>query len=764
MATGTTTGALFEVAGRIRALRGEAGYSIPRMAELTGLDEETYRMYEAGETDLPFTFIHKCAQIFKVEIVELMEGSSARLSRYAVTRRGKGELTAHEPGIEIRSLASRFKDKIADPYWVRYAYSEEEQNKPIHLVTHGGQEFDLVLEGSLKVQVGDNAEVLFPGDSIYYDSSTPHGMIALDGQDCVFCAVILAEEENVQWEHGHIVNTRPVREAALPAAPAAPNYMADFVEVRTDENGVPKQVQFKDPEHFNFAFDVVDAIAAKEPDRLAMLHLDREGRERRFTFGDMKKMSARAANYFRALGIKKGDRVMLVLRRRWEFWPIIVGLHKLGAIPIPATDQMVQKDYEYRFQAAAVSAVVCAAYGQSAPEVEKAAVSCPTVQVKVLCGGPREGWRDFDAEYDMYSSRFPRTEETPCGKDPMLMLFTSGTSGYPKAAVHAYTYPLGHYITARCWHRVEPDGLHLTISDTGWGKALWGKLYGQWMCGAATFVYDFDRFHAEEILPLFAKYGITTFCAPPTIYRFLIREDLSRYDLSSLRNANTAGEAMNPEVFNRFKEATGLSIMEAFGQTETTLTVGTFAGMTPKPGSMGKPNPAYKVEVLNSDGTPTPMGEPGEICIDTRDNVPCGLFLGYYGDEEGTAHAWHDGYYHTGDLAWQDEDGYFWYVGRADDLIKSSGYRIGPFEIESVIMELPYVLECGVSPEPDEVRGQIVKASVVLTKGTQPTEELKKEIQEYVKSRTAPYKYPRLVVFRDELPKSHSGKIQHKLL
>ena len=340
-----------------------------------------------------------------------------------------------------------------------------------------------------------------------------------------------------------------------------------------------------------------------------------------------------------------------------------------------------------------------------------------------------------------------------------VMLFTSGTTGYPRIATHSYKYALGHYPTARHWHNVQPGGLHFTISDTGWGKALWGKLYGQWLCEAATFTYDFDRFRSEDILPMFAKYGITTFCAPPTMYRFFIKEDLSKYDLSSIRYATTAGEALNPEVSVQFKKATGLTIMEGFGQTETTLSIANFVGTTPKIGSMGRPSPLYDVVLLDPDGNPCPTGDTGEICIRVKDTVPCGLFIGYYLDEERTRDVWHDGYYHTGDQATMDEDGYLWFVGRIDDVIKSSGYRIGPFEIESVIMELPYVLECGVSAEPDEIRGQVVKASVVLTKGTEPSDALKKEIQEYVKTHTAPYKYPRIVVFKDELPKTISGKI-----
>ena len=761
----TTTGVLKEIAERIRELRMDCGYSVEKMAEMTDISSDDYLLYEQGGTDLPFTFIHKCALAFGVEIMELLEGSSPRLTGYMVTRRGRGQLTAKEQGIEIRSIAPLFKDRKADPYWVRYEYSEAEQNAPIHQVTHDGQEFDLVLEGRMKIKIGEHTEVLGPGDSIFYNSSTPHGIIAVDGADCVFCAVVLAGEEELVWDHGHM-RSAP-KAAAAPAAPplkAAPDFMSDFITTDTDKNGTPVSVSFKNTERFNFAFDVVDAIADREPDRLAMVHLDSEKNERRFTFQQMKKMSSRAANYFRALGVSRGDRVMLVMRRNWEFWPVILGLHKLGAVAIPATDQLVEKDFEYRFNTAGVSAIVCTAYGGCAAEADKAAARCPGVRLKVMSGGRREGWHSFDDEYDMYSSRFGRTDESICGDDSMLMLFSSGTSGYPKAVEHSCKYPLGHYITARYWHCVDPDGLHLTISDTGWGKALWGKLYGQWMNGAATFVYDFDRFHADDIMPMFAKYNITTFCAPPTMYRFFIKEDLSKYDLSSIKHASTAGEAMNPEVFTRFREATGLTIMEAFGQTETTLTIGNFVGTTPKPGSMGKPNPMYRVELMNMDGELAGTGDTGEIVIYTGDGTPCGLFKGYYNAPEATDACWHDGYYHTGDLAWRDEDGYFWYVGRADDVIKSSGYRIGPFEIESVIMELPYVLECGVCAAPDEIRGQVVKACITLVKGTEGTDELKREIQSYVKKRTAPYKYPRIVEFRDSLPKTISGKIQRNKL
>ncbi len=763
----TTSGVLKEVQERIKDLRLECNYSTAELAEKIGISEDEYVALETGSSDLPFSFIHKCALVFGVEMMELLEGSTPKLSSYTVTRRGGGQLTSREQGIEIRSIAPLFKNRKADPYWCRYEYNPDEQNKPIHQSTHAGQEFDLVMSGRLKVKIGDHTEVLGPGDSIFYKSSTPHGMIAIDEEDCVFCAVILSDDENVQWEHGHVVDTS-VKKAENKTEKLEvlddPDFMKYFIHTEANENGTPTKIEFMNTDSFNFAFDVVDAIATKDPKRLCMLHIDREKNERRFTFEQMSKMSNRVANYFKALGVNKGDRVMLVMRRNWEFWPVVVGLCKLGAIAIPATDQLLEKDFEYRFNAASVSAVVCSSYGTCSEEAEKAISKCPTVKLKVLSGGSREGWHNFDEEFEMYSSKYARTKDSICGDDTMLMLFSSGTSGYPKAVDHSCKYPLGHFSTAKFWHHADPGGLHFTISDTGWGKALWGKLYGQWMNGCATFVYDFDRFHADDIMPMFAKYNITTFCAPPTMYRFFIKEDLSKYDLSSIKHATTAGEALNPEVFDRFKEATGLTIMEAFGQTETTLTVGNFIGTTPRAGSMGCANPMYQVELMDTDGNLVSAGNTGEIVIYTGNGVPCGLFKGYYNNPETTYEHWHDDYYHTGDLAWKDEDGYFYYVGRADDVIKSSGYRIGPFEIESVIMELPYVLECGVCAAPDEIRGQVVKACITLVNGTEKTEELKKEIQEYVKKRTAPYKYPRIVEFRDELPKTISGKIQRNKL
>ncbi len=743
-----------EMAGRIRELREISGLSVPEMAEKTAVSQEEYRRCEAGQQDLNFAFLYRCALTFGVDVTDLIEGQSPKLRAYTLTRAGRGRKIEQAHGLTYYNLAADFQNRISEPLYVQAAYSAEAERRPIELTTHEGQECDLVLKGTLKVQVGEHTEILHEGDSIYYDSSNPHGMIALDGEDCLFYAIVLTPQAEPTGRPA-----ADLRPAVQTASAPAEQIFTRFVTTQEDAEGKLAAVHFKGEDSFNFAFDVVDALGREKPDKLAMLHVAMDGTERRFTFSDIKKASARAANYFKALGIRRGDRVMLVLRRHYQYWFAVLGLHKLGAIAIPATSQLLQHDFEYRFTAAGVSAILCTATGTTADAVDAAEAACGISLTKILVGGRRQGWHDFDEEYAMYSSSFRRTEDSPCGDDPMLMFFTSGTSGYPKIAAHNYKYPLGHFITAEYWHCVDPEGLHLTISDTGWAKSSWGKLYGQWLCEGAVFVYDFDRFDAEQILPMFAKYHITTFCAPPTMYRMLIKQDLSRFDLSSIRHASIAGEALNPEVFRQFEKATGLQIMEGFGQSESTLIIGNLSGFRHKIGSMGKPVPIYDVHLLDADGNEVPVGENGEICINIKNGLPCGLAYEYYRSPEKTAEVWHDGYYHTGDLAWKDEDGFFWYVGRADDVIKSSGYRIGPFEIENVIMELPYVLECGVSAAPDEVRGQVVKASIVLVPGKEPTEELKKEIQTYVKTHTAPYKYPRIVVFRDSLPKTTSGKI-----
>ena len=749
-----TETSLMDIAQRIREMREIVGFSPAQLAERTEVSEEQYRIYESGKVDLPFSFIHKCALAFGLELTDLLEGHSSNLSHYSVTRKGEGLITAEEDGISIQNLAPMFQRKLGAPYWVTYKYSEELQDKPIHTSTHAGQEFDLVLKGSLKVQIGEHTEILNEGDSIFYKSSAPHGMIAVGGEDCTFRAMVMADKKPEKADY--IIPKKSTHENDL--------ISNSFVKAETDENGYPTKLHFTNTDQFNFAFDIVDELGRQQPDKVAMIHVSNDLSEHTYTFRDMKEYSAQAANYFTSLGIKKGDTVMLVLKRHAEFWFSILALHKIGAIVIPATDQLLQHDFEYRYKAADVKAIVCTSVGDTAHQAELAAENYDNPITKIIVGEPREGWHDFRSECPLFSRRFHRSEDTPCGDDPMLMFFTSGTTGYPKIATHSFKYPLGHYVTAKYWHWVRRDGLHFTISDTGWGKALWGKLYGQWLCESAVFTYDFDRFDASKILPMFAKYHITTFCAPPTMYRMLIKQDLSKYDLSSIEHATTAGEALNPEVFYQFEKATGLRIAEGFGQTETTLTLANLTGGLLKPGSMGRPTPGYNIDLVDADGNPVPTGENGEIVVRTDESVPCGLFLGYHKDEEKTEAAWHDGMYHTGDLAWRDEDGYFWYVGRADDVIKSSGYRIGPFEIENVIMELPYVLECGVCAAPDEVRGQVVKACIVLVKGTEGTEELKKEIQNYVKTHTAPYKYPRIVEFREELPKTISGKIQRNKL
>ncbi len=747
---------LKEVADRIRELREITGYSIADAARLTDVSADDYARYEAGAAEMPFTFVHKCAMLFGVDIVDLIEGRSPRLSGYTVTRKGAGELTTRIQGIEMRNLAPFFRNKIVEPYFVRYSFDPALQNAPVHTTTHSGQEFDYILSGEMKVQIGEHTELLHEGDSIYYDSATPHGMIAAGGEDCLFMAVVIPGEETEEAR---------VSETIIAARPEHRYICEQYIDTVEDERGALKTIAFHDIEKFNYGFDIVDKLGDERGDQLALLHLDIDKRERRFTFNDIKRQSNRAANYLRSLGVKKGDRVLVVLRRQYHFWLALPALAKLGAIAIPATDQLLAKDYVYRFKAAGVSAVLCTSFGHAAGEIETALPDSPSVKTLILCGGAREGWHDYDDESEMFSTHFKRSDDTACGDEPMLMFFTSGTTGYPKLVCHSHKYPLGHFVTAKYWHCAAPGQLHLTISDTGWAKALWGKLYGQWLCEAPVFVYDFDRFHAADILPLFKQYGIATFCAPPTMYRMFIKEDLAKYDLSSIRHATIAGEALNPEVFIKFREATGISIMEGFGQSESCLLIGNLVGMKPKIGSMGKPTPQYDIDIVDAEGKPVPVGETGEIIVRTSKGKPaCGLLTGYYQMEQNALGNWHDDIYHTGDTAWRDEDGYYWYVGRVDDLIKSSGYRIGPFEIESVIMELPYVLECGVSAAPDPVRGQIVKASIVLTKGKEASDALAKEIQNYVKQRTAPYKYPRIVVFRDELPKTTSGKIQRALL
>ncbi len=532
----------------------------------------------------------------------------------------------------------------------------------------------------------------------------------------------------------------------------------NFVDEVYDENGLVVSYNLKCPDNFNFAYDVVDEIAAAEPDRRALLWCNPAGEEKIFTYGDLKYYSDKTANMLRSKGIGKGDMVMVILKRHYQFWFTILALHKLGAVIIPATFMLQKHDIVYRANAATIKAVICTGDGDIAENVDEALPECPSIETRIMVNGKRDGWDDFMTEMEKADSHLERVDTR--ADEPMIIYFSSGTTGNPKMAMHAHTYALAHLTTAKYWHDVTADSVHLTIADTGWGKAVWGKLYGEMFMESCVFVYDYDKFHASEILSILEKYKITSLCCPPTMFRFMLQEDVASYDLSALKYCTIAGEALNPDVFNKWYEATGIKLMEGFGQTETTLLIANRVGMEPKPGSMGKPIPHYNVDIVDEDGKSVPPGVTGEIVVHTEPEVPYGLFKGYYRDEKKTAEAWHDGLYHTGDTAWMDEDGYYWYVGRTDDVIKSSGYRIGPFEIESVLTEHPAVLECAVTGMPDPIRGNVVKATIVLKPGFEASDELKKELQTYVKTETAPYKYPRVIEFVNSLPKTVNGKIR----
>lgn len=536
----------------------------------------------------------------------------------------------------------------------------------------------------------------------------------------------------------------------------------------TSEDDYAKHLHFIVPENFNFAYDVMDAWAEEKPDKVALLWTSERGEEVSTTYREFKEQTDRTAAYFMQLGIKHGDKVMLILKRHYQWWLSMMALCKVGAIAIPATHMLTVHDIVYRNQSASVKYIICANDEYITEQIAKAMPDSPTVKAFVAVNALSEldkpipeGFHDWRKEW-AEAPAFVRPDNVNTNEDTMLMYFTSGTSGEPKMVAHDFLYALGHLTTGVYWHNLHANSLHLTVADTGWGKAVWGKLYGQWFAGATVFVYDHEKFTAEKIMRQMEKYHITSFCAPPTIYRFMIREDFSKYDLSSLEWCTTAGEAMNPSVANRFKELTGVTIYEGFGQTETTMTLGTFPWVKPKPGSMGKPNPQYDVQLLRQDGTECEDGEKGEICIRIGDKKPLGLFKGYYRDEERTKETWHDGIYHTGDMAWRDEEGYYWFVGRTDDVIKSSGYRIGPFEVENALMTHPAVVECAITGVPDPIRGMIVKATVVLAPEykAKAGDELIKELQNHVKHETAPYKYPRLIEFVNELPKTISGKIR----
>ena len=518
--------------------------------------------------------------------------------------------------------------------------------------------------------------------------------------------------------------------------------------------------QVKIPANFNYAYDVVDQIAAATPDRTAIVWCNEQGESKKISFAEVKEYSDRMAGFLKRVGIGKGDAVMLILKRRYEFWFALLGLHKVGAIAVPATHLLTASDLVYRNNAADVKMIIAVDDAEVIKHVEAAEEESPTLQYKVLVNKERAGWLHFAQELEKSAPSFLRTEEEFSPADISLLYFTSGTTGQPKMVMHNFQYPLGHIATAKYWQNVQAGGLHLTVAETGWAKAVWGKIYGQWIAGSAVFVYDFDRFEAKELIRMVEKYQVTTFCAPPTIYRYLIKEDLASYNLDHLQYCVVAGEPLNPEVYTQFLQMTGLELREAYGQTELTVVIGTFPWMEPKPGSMGKPAPGYQVEIVDEEGIPCEVGEVGQITIRLEKQKPVGLFNGYYRDAEKTKSVWHDDRYFTGDTAWRDEDGYYWFVGRVDDVIKSSGYRIGPFEVESALIEHPAVLECAVTGVPDPDRGQVVKATVVLAAGYKGDAQLVKELQNHVKKSTAPYKYPRIIEFRSELPKTISGKIR----
>lgn len=531
----------------------------------------------------------------------------------------------------------------------------------------------------------------------------------------------------------------------------------------TSQEDFKQNLQYIVPDNFNFAYDVIDEWAKSHPDKLAILWSNDEGQSERITFSDLKKRSDQAASYFQQLGIGKGDSVMLILKRRVEFWIAVLGLHKIGAVAIPATHMLTTHDIIYRNTRADVKAIICVGEDYVQQQIADAMAESPTLKV-VISIGPKvhDGFHDWQNEWQKAPEFVRPAEPVNSNDDTMLLYFTSGTSGKPKMVAHDYLYALGHLTTGVYWHNLKEDSIHITVADTGWAKAAWGKLYGQWLAGAAIFVFDHEKFTADKILRQIEKFRVTSFCAPPTVYRFMIHEDFNNYDLSSLKYCCTAGEALNPAVYDKFYERTGIRLMEGFGQTETTMTLCTMPWTKPKPGSMGLPNPQYDIDLVRPDGTSCEDGEKGEIVIRTDEGKPLGLFKGYYRDEELTANTWHDGMYHTGDMAWRDEDGYYWFEGRIDDVIKSSGYRIGPFEVESALMTHPSVVECAITGVPDDIRGMVVKATIILKEEwkAKAGDELIKELQEHVKRETAPYKYPRIIEFVDELPKTISGKIR----
>jgi acetyl-CoA synthetase len=744
-----------KIAQRIKYLREVLGMKPEEVATIAKVSVEDYLAAEDGKSDFSFNFLQRLAKCFSVDIVQLISGETPKLTGFQITRKGDGMELNRRKGFKYLHLASEFKDKAAEPFVVTVAYNPSEKGKPIQVSVHNDQEVDFVLKGKLRVRIGEYETVLNEGDSVYYNANLPHGMVA-EGEDCTFLALVIKSSSQMS----EILDIESAEN--IPAVCGEKELYYNFITPKLDDKGRVLSLDFHPTPDYNFAYDVVDALAKKSPDKLAMVWISEQKEEKFFTFKDLSEYSNRVANFFLKIGIKKGDKVLLVLKRRHQFWAALLALHKIGAIGIPATFMMVKEDYIYRINSAGITACVVVNDKNIIETCDSALKECSQINQKISVGAPVSGWLDFDSEVISYSSELERIPSSV--DDIALMYFSSGTSGYPKIVSHTQKYTLGHFVTAKYWHNVCQDDLHFTIADTGWAKSVWGKMYGQWLSEAAVFVYDFDRFDATDILDLIQKYGVTSLCAPPTMLRLFDLAGFENYDLSCLKKATTAGEAMNQDVAERFRKATGIVIREGFGQTETTVMIANLPGHEIKPGSMGKPTPQYQIDLIDREGNSTKPGEVGEIVIDISKGMPYGLLVEYYNDPEGTKRTMHDGKYHTGDEAWRDEEGYYYFVGRVDDVIKSSGYRIGPFEIESVVMKLPYVLECAVTGVPDPERGQIVKASVVLKKGYSGSDAMVKEIQDFVKSHTAPYKYPRIVEFIKELPRTTNGKIRRVVL
>lgn len=744
-----------KVAIRIKYLREVLNISEKEVAEAVGITEQEYIDAESGKIDFTFSFLQKLARFFSVDLVQLLSGDAPKLTGFQVTRAGEGMVLERRKGMKHLHLASDFKDKMAEPFIVTAPYDPKDKDKPIALSVHNDQELDIVLKGKLRIRVGEYETVLNEGDTIYYNANIPHGMMA-EGEDCTFAAIVIKPGLDVSKVH----DISTAEEATKLADSEA--LFNEFVTPILDEKGRLVDIKFHPPETFNFAYDVIDELAKRNPNKLAMIWVANEQKEERvFSFKDMSVLSNKAANFFLSQGIKKGDKVLLVLKRRHQFWTALLGLHKIGAIGIPATFMMKHEDYEYRIKLAGITSCIVVNDDDIIENCIKALEICPEVTTKICVGCETpDGWVDYDKGLEEASDVLERIPTHI--DDNFLMYFSSGTSGYPKIVTHTGRYPIGHFSTAKYWHNLSSNDIHLTIADTGWAKATWGKFYGQWLCEAAIFVYDFNKFDADDILKILPKYGVTSLCAPPTMLRFFDLAGFENYDLSCLKHSVTAGEALNTDIAERFRKATGLVIREGFGQTETTVMIANLPGYDVRPGSIGKPVPQYNVELLDNDGNLAKPGEIGEITIkiDKDKEYPYGLFTEYYNGEESTKEVFYDSHYHTGDEAWMDEDGFYYFVGRKDDVIKSSGYRIGPFEIEAVILRLPYVVECAITGVPHETRGQVVKATVVLQKGVKPSESLVKEIQNFVKENTAPYKYPRIVEFVDSIPRTTNGKIR----